>query len=161
MEFGHDSQIFHHSFSIKKTEKRTIVLAAVLVGHLVGCSGGILFLAEFVVTSVSLILGGAATISSHAIESWIYFSCFSTVAFWGYLLARVGSVNGMRRKKCSSPSCFLMILLAIASIFWVWFLLFWNWDVPTKAMIVRLGGSSAFMKKKRKDNEKTLEYTLQ
>jgi hypothetical protein len=42
----------------------TIVIGFFLVGHLVGSSGGILFLAEFVVTSVSLVLGGAGTISA-------------------------------------------------------------------------------------------------
>lgn len=48
----------------------TVVILAFLVGQLVGSSGGTMFLAEFIVTSVSLLLGGAGTISANAMESW-------------------------------------------------------------------------------------------
>ena len=37
----------------------TVIIGFFLIGQLVGSSGGVLFLAEFVVTSVSLVLGGA------------------------------------------------------------------------------------------------------
>lgn len=160
MEIGRESLIFDHKLSVKRAERRTVLLAAVLIGHLVGCSGGILFLAEFVVTSLSLVLGGAATISSNAIESWIYFSCYSTVAFWGYLIARVGLVTGMRRKKCSGPSLCFVLLLSLASGVWTFCLMFCDWDLPTKTMIIRIG-SSAFFSKRRKANLKPLRDELQ
>lgn len=73
----------------------TVVIGFFLIGQLVGSSGGVLFLAEFVVTSVSLVLGGAGTISASAMESWGCFFVLSTTAFWGYVFARVALMDGM------------------------------------------------------------------
>ena len=44
---------------IKAASLATVVIMAFLLGQLVGSSGGTMFLAEFIVTSISLILGGA------------------------------------------------------------------------------------------------------
>lgn len=44
---------------LKSANLATVVISAFLVGQLVGSSGGTMFLAEFIVTSISLILGGA------------------------------------------------------------------------------------------------------
>jgi hypothetical protein len=80
----------------------TVVILAFLVGHLIGSSGGTMFLAEFVVTSVSLLLGGAGTISASAMESWGCFFCLSSTAFWGYLFGRVALMVSrvLRRFSC-------------------------------------------------------------
>ena len=61
----------------------TVVIAFLIIGNLVGSSGGVVFLAEFIVTSVSLVLGGAGTISASAMESWGCFICLSSTAFLG------------------------------------------------------------------------------
>jgi hypothetical protein len=67
----------------------TIVILAFLIGQLVGSSCGAMFLAEFIVTSISLLIGGAGTISTRSLESWGCLFCLSSTAFWGYLLGRV------------------------------------------------------------------------
>jgi len=161
MEIGCESNIFEQSLNVKKAEKRTLFTAGVLIGHLVGCSGGILFLAEFMVTALSIILGGAAaTISTYAIECWIYFICFFTVAFWGYLLARLGSIDGMVKKRMSKPSLYLLLLLMLSIFMLAYCLLFKQWDPPVKKMVIRIGPSS-FLGKKRKSKERSLEDDLQ
>ena len=159
MEIGSESHIFEQSLHVKTTDIRTIFLAAVLIGHIVGCSGGVLFLVEFIVTVMSLVLGGAATISSNAIESWVYFSCFTIAAFWGYLLSRVGLIDGMRTKKFSVPSFYLALFWSIVLGLLTYCLLYWNWDIPT-TMIVRLG-SATLKEKKSKADMKPLENQLQ
>lgn len=108
-----------------------------LVGQLVGSSGGILFLAEFVVTTVGLLLGGAATISTNAFESWVCFFCLSSTAFWGYLLARVSLANGVRQNKQGCcPSLLLMISFFVFLVLWIASTLLCEWELPTTIMIV-------------------------
>jgi hypothetical protein len=117
----------------------TVVIGFFLIGQLVGSSGGVLFLAEFVVTSVSLVLGGAGTISSSAMESWGYFFCLSSTAFWGYLFARVALMDGMRHKKRGASGVFLCASLVAISLLWMLTLLVWEWEVAPTEMIVRDG----------------------
>lgn len=62
---------------IREMDLLTIFIFAFLVGQLVGSSGGTMFLAEFIVTSISLVLGGAGTVSASAMESWGCFFCLS------------------------------------------------------------------------------------
>lgn len=115
----------------------TVIVAFFMIGHLVGSSGGVLFLAEFAVTSVSLVLGGAGTISASAMESWGCFFCLASTAFWGYLFARVALVDGMRQKRRAVSSVFLCTSLATLLGLWMIPCLVWNWEVPPQAMIVQ------------------------
>jgi len=126
-----------------------------LVGQLVGSSGGILFLAEFVVTTIGLVLGGAATISTNAFESWVCFFCLSSTAFWGYLLARVSLANGVRQQSqrqqgvavrgvgaaasmasSSCPSLLLIVSFFVFLVLWITSTLLCEWELPTTIMIV-------------------------
>jgi len=115
----------------------TTVIAFFMMGHIVGSSGGILFLAEFIVTSVSLVLGGAGTISASAIESWVCFVCLAWTAFWGHLFARVALMDGMRQKRRVASSTLLFSLLVALSSLLMISLLAWKWSVPPVTMIVR------------------------
>jgi hypothetical protein len=115
----------------------TVVIAFFLVGQLVGSSGGVLFLAEFVVTSMSLLLGGAGTISASAMESWGCFFCLSSTAFWGYLFARVALIDGIRHKRRRPSSVVLCACLVAISGLWVASLWMWNWEMPPSLIIVR------------------------
>lgn len=113
------------------------------VSQLLGSSGGVLFLAEFVVTSISFILGGAGTISASSIESWGRFFFLSLTAFWGYLFGRVSFMDGIIRQKrlvrSKGYSSFLLCT-SLAVVFVLWILVFlWGWDVPVSIMIVRQG----------------------
>jgi len=107
-----------------------------LIGQLVGSSGGILFLAEFVVTSVGLLVGGAATISTNAIESWFRFFGLSSTAFWGYLLARVGLSNSIRQKECVTSSALLFVSFCFMLMLWIIIIAFCTWDLPPTVMIL-------------------------
>lgn len=115
----------------------TVIIGFFLVGQLVGSSGGVLFLAEFVVTSVSLVLGGAGTISASTMESWGCFFCLSCAAFWGYLFARVALVDAVRQKRRGASSTFLCTCLTVAGLLWVGCLFLWEWELPTIAVIAR------------------------
>ena len=134
----------------------TIVIGFFLICQLVGSSGGVLFLAKFVVTSVSLVLGGAGTISASAMESWGCFFALSSTAFWGYLFARVALVDGIRQKRRSASGVFLCASLIIISALWMISLVFWEWDVPSTVMILR-----DVMNKKRRGDLEYLSQRLQ
>ena len=100
-----------------------------------------MFLAEFVVTSISFILGGAGTISASSVESWGCFFFLSSTAFWGYLFGRVALMDGIiRQKRMVRNSLFSTSLLcgSLAFALVVWVLMFvWRWDVPVSLMILR------------------------
>lgn len=115
----------------------TVVIGFFLVGQLVGSSGGVLFLAEFVVTSTSILLGGAGTISVRAMESWGCFFCLSSTAFWGYLFARVALIDGIRHKRRRPSSVVLCACLVAISGLWLTSLWMWKWEMPPSLMIVR------------------------
>jgi len=112
----------------------TIVIGFFLLGQLIGSSGGVLFLAEVLVTSVSLVLGGAGTISSSALESWGCFFCLSTAAFWGYIFARVALIDGMKQKRRGTSGGFLCSSL-MATIILFTFTALWECDTPHTIMI--------------------------
>lgn len=80
----------------------TVVIAFLIIGNLVGSSGGVVFLAEFIVTSVSLVLGGAGTISASAMESWGCFICLSSTAFLGLPSNRWDETTETRNIFCVS-----------------------------------------------------------
>ena len=121
----------------------SLILIYIIFTQLLGSSGGVLFLAEFVVTSISFILGGAGTISASSVESWGCFLCLSSTAFWGYLFGRVALMDGIiRQKRFVRSSLFSTTLLCTALVsvafMWVWILL-WRWDVPASLMVMRTG----------------------
>lgn len=123
--------------TLKPLALNTIVIMSFLVGQLIGSSGGILFLAEFVVTTVSLVLGGAGTISASAMESWGCFFCLSSTAFWGYLFGRVALIDGIRHKRRRPSSSVLCVCLISIAALWLGTLWLWNWDLPPNLMIIR------------------------
>ena len=138
MEMGRGYQHPGSRSIFRPARPNVAVVASVLVGQLVGSSGGVLFLAEFVVTAVSLVLGGAATVSANAVESWACFSCLSATAFFGYLFARVGLMDGMRRRRRGTPpSLYLCASLLLVSALWILAVLPWVWEFPSTTMIVR------------------------
>jgi len=100
-----------------------------------------LFLAEFIVTSISFLLGGAGTISASSVESWGRFFCLSSTAFWGYLFGRVALMDGIiRQKNMMRNHLFSTTLLcgSLAVAFVMLVLMFlWRWDAPVSLMILR------------------------
>ena len=115
----------------------TIVIMGFLVGQLVGSSGGVLFLAEFVVTSISLVLGGAGTISASAMESWGTFFCLAVTAFWGYLFGRVSIMEGIKQKRSGFSSIMLCLSLFVLAILWMVAMFAWKWESPIELVIHR------------------------
>eukprot|EP00536_Pseudo-nitzschia_multiseries_P009518 jgi/Psemu1/288517/fgenesh1_pg.267_\ len=99
---------FIESFSLV-----TIVMFGLLIGQLVGGSGGVLFLVEFAITSMSLLLGGMGTISASGMETWGTFFCLSTTAFWGYLFGRCSVLENILKKKAGQSSMIMCISLYI------------------------------------------------
>ena len=143
MEKGRSSVNFSSTGAmIKAASLATVVILAFLVGQLVGSSGGTMFLAEFIVTSISLILGGAGTISASAMESWGCFFCLSTTAFWGYLFGRVALMDGIRQKRGGYSSILLSKAVIFLFFFWVLVFMVSRWDSPVTLMIVRVGPST-------------------
>ena len=104
---------------IKPRRLNTLVIGFITIGQLLGSSGGIMFLAEFVVTAISLLLGGAATVTSRALESWITFFCLASTSFWGFVFARLGLLDGMRKKRRGVPSALLCASLFSAMTMWL------------------------------------------
>ena len=113
----------------------TVVLTGIFIGQLVGSSGGAWFLAEFIVTSISLVLGGAGTISATAIESWYTFFCLSVMAFWAYLFARVSLLESFRRKSNVFSSIMLRTSLAIGLASFSFSI--WQWESVVESVIDR------------------------
>ena len=121
----------------KPRRLNTLVIGFILIGQLVGSSGGILFLAEFIVTTISLLLGGAATVTTRAIESWITFLCLSSTSLWGFLSARLGLLDGMRKKQRGFPSNILCASLCSGVAMWITVLSDGGWnDVSPGEVIV-------------------------
>lgn len=123
----------------KPRRLNTLVIGFILIGQLVGSSGGILFLAEFIVTTISLLLGGAATVTTRAIESWITFLCLSSTSLWGFLSARLGLLDGMRKKRRGFPSNILCASLCSGVAMWITVLADGGWnDVSPGEVVVVL-----------------------
>eukprot|EP00550_Attheya_septentrionalis_P003026 CAMPEP_0198281926 /NCGR_PEP_ID=MMETSP1449-20131203/1804_1 /TAXON_ID=420275 /ORGANISM="Attheya septentrionalis, Strain CCMP2084" /LENGTH=1574 /DNA_ID=CAMNT_0043977945 /DNA_START=222 /DNA_END=4946 /DNA_ORIENTATION=+ len=135
----------------------TLIIAFFLLGQLLGSSGGVQFLAEFVVTSVSLMLGGAASVSTTAVESWLCFFTLSTTSFWGYVFARVGLLNGIRRKRRGSSSTVLSSTIFICACLWIYAIFFWEWELPPSALVIRVGSNALFSNKKSDSAQKHIE----
>lgn len=113
------------------------------VGQVIGSSGGVNFLAEFIVTSTSFLLGGVATISSSAVESWLVFASLSTAAFWGFLFARIGLLDGMKISARTPSSSFLLrSTLFVVTVVWISYMLLDDWMAPCTVMLKRRHTSS-------------------
>lgn len=115
----------------------TVFIFAFLVGQLVGSSGGTMFLAEFIVTSISLVLGGAGTVSASAFESWVTFFVLSWTAFWGYLFGRVGLIDGIVLKRRGYSTVLLSTSVALLCIFWTFVLVVGRFDSPVSLVLLR------------------------
>jgi len=90
-----------------------VFIFGLLIGQLVGSSGGLLFLAEVVVTSISLVLGGMGTISASGMKSWGTFFCLSLTSLWGYLFGRCSVMENIQKKKCGMSSVMLCTLICL------------------------------------------------
>lgn len=145
---------------VKPRRLNTLVIGHILIGQLVGGSGGksellcthlqthiislmtaiafsgITFLAEFVVTSICLILGGAATITSRAVESWITFVCLASTAFWGFVFARLGLLDAVRKRRRAIPSALLCASLCSAFMMWVGVFTRVDWQALTPGDLI-------------------------
>lgn len=113
------------------------ILTFFLVAQLVGASGGLQFLAEFVVTVAGFLLGGFSTVSSNGFENWFCFFCLSSVSFWGYLFARVGLSICMRKSKSSTASSFLSASFLLIFSIWTSSLFNFDQEFPAGVMVVR------------------------
>jgi hypothetical protein len=122
---------------LKEYSLVTVVILAFLIGQMVGSSGGVLFLAEFLVTFMMLILGGAGTISASAMECWGCFFCLSTTAFWGYLFGRVALMDGIRQKRGGYSSVLLSKSVAFLCCFWIFIFFVCTWDSHVSLVIVQ------------------------
>ena len=131
---------FNGILSLAKPRRlNTLVIGFILIGQLVGSSGGALFLAEFIVTTISLLLGGAATVTTRAVESWITFLCLSSTSLWGFLSARLGLLDGMRKKQRGFPSNILCASLCSGVAMWITVLSDGGWnDVSPGEVIVAI-----------------------
>lgn len=115
----------------------TMVSISCLVGQLVGSSGGVLFLVDFIMESFFLAMGGTVTISTGATESWMTFCCLSLAAFWGYLLGRMAVLDGMRKKKRVKLSVVLCICIVSVVCLWLLAVFCSEWDFPVSLVILR------------------------
>jgi len=108
LEFVHERNIF------------SIISVLSLAGQIVGGSGGLLFLAEVLGTAVLILVGGGiAATSTGTADSWFRFLVFSLVGFWGYITARVGIVDGIRRHCLTWPSRCLIFSIIVAAVSWI------------------------------------------
>ncbi|CAJ1945666.1 unnamed protein product [Cylindrotheca closterium] len=116
MEVGRDELTYRKTGSFLKTvNMTTVVQLSCLVGQMVGSSGGILFLAEFIVTSVSILLGGAGTMSIDTMQSWFTFVFYSTFAAFGYAIGRAAIERGIKQQKHCRSLIFLFVSICLAS----------------------------------------------
>ena len=122
---------------IKSLNLVTIVILGFLIGQLVGSSGGVLFLAEFVVTSVSLVLGGMGTISATAMESWGIFFPLSMIAFLGFLFGRCSVLENIRKKRCGFSSIMLCVSLFVIYSLLILSFAYWRWETTMDILIKR------------------------
>lgn len=136
---------------IKPRRTNTLVIGYITVGQIVGGSGGIFFLAEFIVTTISLILGGAATLTSTGLENWITFFCLASTAFWGFVFARLGLLDGMRRKRRGTPSALLCASWCSAITMWIVVLTQADWYSlsPGNLIVAQVNGLFSDMRKQR------------
>jgi len=115
----------------------TAIIFGSLIGQLVGGSGGVMFLLEFVVTSISLVLGGMGTISASGMTSWGTFFCLSLIAFWGYLFGRCSVIENIQKKKGGISSVMLCTSLYLVLSFLLLSFAGWRWERVVDLMIER------------------------
>jgi hypothetical protein len=138
METGRSGVSFSETGSIAETLSLvTILIFGCLIGQLIGSSGGVLFLAEFVVTSISLVLGGAGTISANAVESWGTFFSLGITAFWGYLFGRVSIMEGIKQKRSGFSSIMLCFSLFVLALLWTIAFFVWTWESAIELVVDR------------------------
>jgi hypothetical protein len=113
------------------------VMAGSLTGQLVGSSGGVMFLAEFLFTFVSLFLGSAATLSFGSKESWGCVIVLSSMAFFGFILGRGAILEGARHRRRCYASILLPRILVLLVLLCTIALVFAEWDSPVSLLAVR------------------------
>jgi hypothetical protein len=126
-----------NSWSIVDTTIVQFVMAGSLTGQLVGSSGGVMFLAEFLFTFVSLFLGSAATLSFGSKESWGCVILLSSMAFFGFILGRGAILEGARHRRRCYASILLPRILVLLVLLWTIALAFAEWDSPVSLLVVR------------------------
>ena len=162
MEVGRDELTYRRTGSfLKTTNMASTVLLSCLVGQvcvlvslilsaivsqltlchradkMVGSAGGVLFLAEFIVTSVSLLLGGAGTMSVDTLKSWLTFVFYSAFAAFGYATGRAAIVQGIRNKRRCLSSILLCASMILAPFIWWLMAIYMPWDFPVLLIVHR------------------------
>jgi len=122
---------------IKSFSLVTIVIFGLLIGQLVGSSGGVLFLVEVAITSGSLLLGGMGAISASGMETWGTFFCLSTTAFWGYLFGRCSVMENIHTKKAGKSS--MMLCISVYLVFSILLIssVGFNWETVVEIIVKR------------------------
>ena len=111
------------------------VILGLLVGQLIGGSGGVLFLVEFAVTAISLVLGGMGTISASGMKSWGTFFCLSLVSFWGCFFGRCTVIESIKKKRSSISSMILCTSLFSAISLLFLSIVGWRWETLAELMV--------------------------
>jgi hypothetical protein len=138
LETGRAGFAFNSSGSIVDSLSLvTSMISGLLIGQLIGGSGGVLFLVEVVVTSMSLIMGGMGTISASGMKSWATFFCLSLVAFWGYLFGRCSVLENITKKKRGISSIMLCTSHYLVLSFLLLSLSAWHWETAVDLLIER------------------------
>ena len=96
---------------IKSLSYFTSIIFGLLIGQLVGSSGGISFLVEFTVTTLSIVLGGMGTMSG--MRSWGSFFALSLVSSLGCMLGRCSVLDNIQKKKVGTTSIILCLSLCL------------------------------------------------
>jgi hypothetical protein len=86
---------------------------------------------------VSLILGGAGTVSASTMESWGCFFCLSITSFFGYLMGRVALIDGARNKRAGFSTILLSRSILCLLCFWLAAFVLAKWDVPVSLIVIR------------------------
>lgn len=119
----------------------TVIIAGCLLGQLIGSSGGTLFLAEFVVTSISLVLGGAGTVSAHAIASWTCLFHLAHAAFWAYVFGRVALLDNVKKKRVGLAAKLLWYSFIAVVVGWMLVLVVWSGDDGLANVLIERGAA--------------------
>jgi len=129
-----------YSRLIDNFDNRNIFVSIILfslVGQVIGGSGGPLFFVEVVATAVVFFLTGTGggLISSQTAQCWFLFICFSICSFWGFIIARIGSIVSLQKYQLTIPSICLLVSIMIMTISLLYLTILQEWQTPTKTFI--------------------------
>jgi len=126
-----------YSRLIDNFDNRNIFVSIILfslVGQVIGGSGGPLFFVEVVATAVVFFLTGTGggLISSQTAQCWFLFICFSICSFWGFIIARIGSIVSLQKYQLTISSICLLVSIMIMTISLLYLTILQEWQTPTR-----------------------------